>query len=217
VFKVPSEGLDPVKSLVLALQRLFVQLQTSPDPVSTIGLTQSFGWDSYESFVQHDAQEFERVLLECLENNMKEADKLLPPKPAHAARAPFFDAVKRLFCGQMETYVRAINVEYESTRQEEFWDVQLNVKGCKNLRGSFENLVATELMEGDNRVRVDEQGLQDAHRGCRFSYFPPVLHMQLKRFEFDFVRETIVKVPPPTNLLNPLIVEYVTLLDTCLW
>ena len=73
MFKIPTEGADPVKSLSLALQRVFVQLQTSPDPVSTTGLTQSFGWDSYESFVQHDAQEFERVLLEGLENGMKEA------------------------------------------------------------------------------------------------------------------------------------------------
>lgn len=29
-------------------------------------------------------------------------------------------------------------------------------------------------------------GLQDAERGVIFKEFPPVLHLQLKRFEFDY-------------------------------
>jgi ubiquitin carboxyl-terminal hydrolase 7 len=37
-------------------------------------------------------------------------------------------------------------------------------------------------------------GLQDAKKGVIFESFPPVLHLQLKRFEFDMMRETTVKV-----------------------
>jgi ubiquitin carboxyl-terminal hydrolase 7 len=214
VFKIPTEAADPIKSLSLALQKVFVELQTSPDPVSTIGLTQSFGWDSYESFVQHDAQEFERVLLEGLENGMKEAENLaksstqlpltssdpmqvdLPSSPQSLTEGTLQDQLKRLFCGKMESYIKCINVDYESRRGEEFWDVQLNVKGFKDLRASFENLVAVEMMEGDNQYRAEGYGLQDAEKGMRFLTFPPVLHMQLKRFEYDFTRDSIVKVPP---------------------
>ena len=56
-----------------------------------------------------------------------------------------FDDLKRLFCGRMESYVKCVNVNYESRRGEEYWDIQLNVKGFKNLRESFENLVAAKV------------------------------------------------------------------------
>lgn len=213
MFKIPTEGADPVKSLSLALQRVFVQLQTSPDPVSTTGLTQSFGWDSYESFVQHDAQEFERVLLEGLENGMKEASRskvitdvpLTSTSPApepmqvdvgatRLAEGTLQDQLKRLFCGKMESYIKCVSVDYESRRGEEFWDLQLNVKGYKNLRASFEDLVAVEMMEGDNQYRAEGHGLQNAEKGVAFLTFPPVLHLQLKRFEYDFNRDAIIKV-----------------------
>lgn len=36
--------------------------------------------------------------------------------------------------------------------------------------------------------------LQDARKGVLFIDFPPVLQLQLKRFEYDFMRDTMVKV-----------------------
>lgn len=36
--------------------------------------------------------------------------------------------------------------------------------------------------------------LQDAKKGVLFLDFPPVLQLQLKRFEYDFMRDTMVKV-----------------------
>jgi hypothetical protein len=35
---------------------------------------------------------------------------------------------------------------------------------------------------------------QDAKKGMLFIDFPPVLQLQLKRFEYDFVRDTMLKV-----------------------
>lgn len=36
--------------------------------------------------------------------------------------------------------------------------------------------------------------MQDAKKGVLFIDFPPVLQLQLKRFEYDFMRDTMVKV-----------------------
>lgn len=36
--------------------------------------------------------------------------------------------------------------------------------------------------------------LQDARKGVRFKSFPPVLFLQLKRFEYDYDRQSTVKV-----------------------
>ncbi len=49
------------------------QLQYSRSAVSTKELTKSFGWTSYDAFMQHDVQELNRVLCEKLEDKMKVA------------------------------------------------------------------------------------------------------------------------------------------------
>ena len=58
MYKLPTEG----NSFVLALQRLFHEMQTSDKPVGTKELTKSFGWDAQDSFIQRDAVEFLRVV-----------------------------------------------------------------------------------------------------------------------------------------------------------
>lgn len=49
-------------------------------------------------------------------------------------------------------------------------------------------------MEGDNKYMAEGYGLQDAKKGVIFESFPPVLHLQLKRFEYDMMRDMMVKV-----------------------
>ncbi|KAH7702337.1 ubiquitin-specific protease-like protein [Aphelenchoides avenae] len=53
------------------MQRVFYELQFASTPVGTEKLTRSFGWDSVDSFLQHDVQELCRVLLDNLESMMK--------------------------------------------------------------------------------------------------------------------------------------------------
>lgn len=40
----------------------------------------------------------------------------------------------------------------------------------------------------------EEHGRQDARKGVRFLRFPPVLTIHLKRFEYDMVTGTMIKV-----------------------
>lgn len=59
------------RSVALALQRVFYELQFSDKPVGTKKLTKSFGWETLDSFMQHDVQEFLRVSVPiCLRNNV---------------------------------------------------------------------------------------------------------------------------------------------------
>ncbi|GBP29737.1 Ubiquitin carboxyl-terminal hydrolase 7 [Eumeta japonica] len=71
VYKMPTESDDSTRSVALALQRVFYELQFSDKPVGTKKLTKSFGWETLDSFMQHDVQEFLRVLLDKLESKMK--------------------------------------------------------------------------------------------------------------------------------------------------
>ncbi|KAH6918657.1 ubiquitin carboxyl-terminal hydrolase 5 [Coprinopsis sp. MPI-PUGE-AT-0042] len=180
VYQIPTEQDTPTESVALALQRVFYHLQTSDQPVGTTELTKSFGWKSLDSFLQHDVQEFNRVLQDKLESKMK------------GTKAE--GAIQKLFVGKMKSYIKCVNVDYESSRIEEFNDIQLNVKGMKNLMESFKDYVAVEMLDGENKYQAEGLGLQDAKKGIIFESFPPVLHLQLKRFEYDIQRDAMVKI-----------------------
>ncbi|WZZ92023.1 ubiquitin C-terminal hydrolase 12-like isoform X3 [Brassica napus] len=181
VYHMPTTENDaPTASIPLALQSLFYKLQYNDTSVATKELTKSFGWDTYDSFMQHDVQELNRVLSEKLEDKMK--------------GTVVEGTIQQLFEGHHMNYIECINVDYKSTRKESFYDLQLDVKGCKDVYASFDKYVEVERLEGDNKYHAEEHGLQDAKKGVLFIDFPPVLQLQLKRFEYDFMRDTMVKI-----------------------
>ncbi|XP_038697160.1 ubiquitin carboxyl-terminal hydrolase 12 isoform X1 [Tripterygium wilfordii] len=181
VYHMPTTENDmPTGSIPLALQSLFYKLQYNDTSVATKELTKSFGWDTYDSFMQHDVQELNRVLCEKLEDKMK--------------GTVVEGTIQKLFEGHHMNYIECINVDYKSTRKESFYDLQLDVKGCRDVYASFDKYVEVERLEGDNKYHAEGHGLQDARKGVLFIDFPPVLQLQLKRFEYDFMRDTMVKI-----------------------
>jgi ubiquitin C-terminal hydrolase len=171
VYQIPYEKEEFKSSTTLALQNVFNNLQTSKHEVTTKELTTAFGWTSLEAFMQQDVQEMMRVLIDKLEEKMK--------------GTAVDGYAKELFCGKARSYIRCINVEYESSREEEFYDISLDVKGCKNIMESFDKYIAIEVLDGDNQYDSGQFGKQDAKKGVIFTKFPPVLTIQLKRFDFD--------------------------------
>ncbi|KOM52384.1 hypothetical protein LR48_Vigan09g104300 [Vigna angularis] len=131
-------------------------------------------------FRKHDVQELNRVLCEKLENKMK--------------GTVVEGTIQKLFEGHHMNYIDCINVDYKSMREESFYDLQLDVKGCQNVYDSFDKYVEVEQLEGDNKYHAEWHGLQEARKGVLFVDFPPVLQLQLKRFEYDFMRDSMVKV-----------------------
>lgn len=180
VYQIPTEESADRSNSAWALQRLFHLLETSEQAVSTNELTLSFGWETKQIFEQQDVQELSRILMERMEERMKGTNAE--------------NALAKMFVGKMKTFISCINVDYESSRVEDFWDIQLNVSGNKNLDDSFKDYIQVETMDGDNKYFAEGFGLQDAKKGVIFESFPQVLHLQLKRFEYDINRDTMMKV-----------------------
>ena len=181
VYNMPTSGTeDEAKCIPLNLQRLFCSMQFSKKAVSTKKLTASFGWGGQETFMQHDVQEFCRVLMDNLEEKMKGTD--------------MEKSIADLFRGKTRRYIRCVNVDFESSQEQEFYDLSMVVKGCKSLKESFEKYCEKERMDGDNQYQTDKFGKQDADMGVEFVEFPPVLQLHLGRFEYDFNYDTMVKI-----------------------
>eukprot|EP01105_Mastigella_eilhardi_P020175 TRINITY_DN4786_c0_g1_i6.p1 TRINITY_DN4786_c0_g1~~TRINITY_DN4786_c0_g1_i6.p1 ORF type:complete len:975 (-),score=258.77 TRINITY_DN4786_c0_g1_i6:133-3057(-) len=181
VYQMPTSSQDdPNSNIQLALQRVFFNLKYSRKMVQTRELTKSFGWDTMDSFTQHDVQELDRILCDKLEEKMK--------------GTPAEGTISRLFAGKIRSFVKCVTVPYESSREETFYDLSLTVKGCPNIVSSFKNYTETELLDGPNKYDAEGYGLQVARKGSIFTSFPPILHIQLRRFAFDAVNGMLAKI-----------------------
>ena len=55
---------------------------------------------------------------------------------------------------------QCIKVDCVSTRTEHFYDLALNVAGCADLYASLDKFVEVETLDGANKYRSDQYGLQ---------------------------------------------------------
>jgi len=181
VYHMPTEeDASSSASMALALQSVFYKLQFTPGPVSTTDLTTSFGWNTIDAFQQHDVQELNRILCDRLEEKMK------------GTRVE--GMVNQLFEGYTLNYIDCINIDFKSSRREPFQDLQLDVKGCRDIYDSFDKYTEVETLEGENKYEAEGHGKQDARKGVLFDSLPPVLNLHLKRFEYDYQEDVMIKI-----------------------
>lgn len=167
-------------SIPSELQKLFLQLQTSTrSAVETTDLTRSFGWDSSEAWHQHDVQELCRVMFDALERTFKRTDQA--------------DLINRLYEGKMIDYVRCLECQTEKSREDAFLDIPLPVKpfgstiAYESVEEAMRGFVEPEKLDGTNQYFCEKCNCKcDAHKGLKFSRFPYILTLHLKRFDFDY-------------------------------
>ena len=60
------------------------------------------------------------------------------------------DIIKQLFEGKTESFIKCVNVNYESKRDEIFTDIQLIIKSKNNIYAALESHFKSEELAGDN-------------------------------------------------------------------
>ncbi|XP_011315103.1 ubiquitin carboxyl-terminal hydrolase 47 [Fopius arisanus] len=166
-------------SIPYQLQKLFLNLQTSTKTaVETTSLTKSFGWDSTEAWQQHDIQELCRVMFDALEQKFQNTQQA--------------DLINRLYEGKMIDYVKCLECRTEKSREDTFLDIPLPVKpfgsnvAYNSVEEALRAFVQPETLDGTNQYFCETCNKKcDAHKGLKFSKFPYLLTLHLKRFDFD--------------------------------
>ena len=178
VFKMPS---DEHNTIPLCLQRIFYNLQFSKESVRISDLLRSFGWKTHEANIQHDVMEFNCILSDKLEKKMEKIPELK-------------GTYSRIFEGEFVNFCEWIHVDFKSNSKEKFNCLQLNVQGLGGIKESLQNYVKWEMLEGDNMYDAGDFGKQEARKGIRFVYLPPVLQLQLKRFDYNPKTGNMMKI-----------------------
>lgn len=105
-------------------------MQTSgKNAIETTDLTRSFGWDSSDSWTQHDVQELCRVMFDALEHKFRKTEQA--------------DLINRLYQGKMIDYVKCMECGKENIREDTFLDIPLPIRpfGKETAYGSVVSVV----------------------------------------------------------------------------
>lgn len=161
--------------LVMALQSLFFRLGSGEQNISTTELTSAFGWGGGQVSVQQDVHELLQKLLDCLEKQIKGSSTE--------------NFIRNMFSGELVYRSKPVDekIPYLSDRLEQFYDLEVLVKGCKDFEESLETLskpekiegVSIELTAGATSTKVNIE------RSLRLLNLPPVLMIHPNRVTFD--------------------------------
>ena len=163
-----------VDEVCTQLQLLFAQLQHSViscyDPAA---LTEAL---SLDTGVQQDAQEFNKLLLTFLEDQLRPSkdDALRELVPSHF-RGEFCYSTTCADCGQRSA---------SSANKYPFYELELNVR--PTLHAALAEYIQKDELCGDNQYLCEVcNGKRDATRQIELLSLPPVLTLQLLRFVYD--------------------------------
>jgi len=162
------------RSKVASLQALFAMMQYTrrrfvdpADFITKLGLNPS---------VQQDAQEFSKLFISLLEDSL-----------AHQSSVPVKTMIQKQFRGEYAYVTTCQACRRESVRPSHFYELDLALAGGnKTVADCLKDFLKVERMTGDEQYYCEGcQRKQDAERCCRLVELPPVLNLQLNRFQFD--------------------------------
>ncbi|OMO91103.1 Ubiquitin [Corchorus olitorius] len=134
--------------------------------------------------VQQDSHEFLTLLFSLLERCL-----------SHSKVSKARTIVQDLFRGSVShvtTCSKCHKDSEASSKMEDFYELELNVKGLKTLDESLDDYLSVEELHGDNQYFCESCNTRvDASRSIKLRTLPDVLNFQLKRY--DFLQKTTTK------------------------
>lgn len=157
------------------LGRLFVQLHSSK--MSFVDSAPFIKTLELDDGVQQDSHEFLTLFLSLLEKYL-----------SHSKVANARTAVQDLFRGSVSHVTRCSTCGKDSqasSKVEDFYELELNIKGLNNLDESLDDYLSLEVLNGENQYFCCSCGKRvDATRCIKLCSLPQVLNFQLKRYVF---------------------------------
>lgn len=157
------------------LARLFAQLHSSK--MAFIDSAPFIKTLELDNGVQQDSHEFLTLFLSLLERSL-----------SYSKVAVAKTIVQDLFRGSVSHVTRCSSCGRDSeasSKMEDFYELELNIKGLSNLEESLDDYLSVEALNGENQYSCEScQKRVDATRCIKLRSLPPVVNFQLKRYVF---------------------------------
>ncbi|KAG1654322.1 Ubiquitin carboxyl-terminal hydrolase 48 [Nymphon striatum] len=161
------------KSSIGHLQLLFALLQNSKKKFIHPGsLIQFLGLDTSE---QQDAHEFNNLFLSMIQNQL-----------SSQSTAEVKGVIENQYSGSYDYVTKCQTCKTISLRSSSFYELDLNIKGHKELSECVLEFLKEEKLEGSDQYFCNScNSKRNATRHIKLKQLPPVLNLQLLRFVFD--------------------------------
>lgn len=174
IFSVESDLLKQ-HPVLDQLARLFAQLHSSK--MAFIDSAPFIKTLELDNGVQQDSHEFLTLFLSLLERSLR-----------HSKVSNAKSVVQDLFRGSVSHVTRCSvcgKDSQASSKMEDFYEVELNIKGLSDLDQSLDDYLSLEMLDGENQYFCESCGVRvDATRCIKLRSLPSVLNFQLKRYVF---------------------------------
>lgn len=95
------------------------------------------------------------------------------------------EEIQSIFRGSIRNTIESVDGSFQRHVCEPFYGIDLDVKGYRNVEESLNVFTHSETFSGKNQYKIDDGRYIDAKKDVRIESAPPVLVLQLKRFEYD--------------------------------
>lgn len=176
---------QPPGKKTVQMQKLFYQLGKDIMYADTKEFTNAFKLKNEDIDEQQDIQEFFKALLDELEKEAK--------------GTPFFKYIENTFYGELGTTIRC---EKGCVREitEKYNDLQLVMDlpyiehSRTSLEDSLHNYISTMHLQAPNLYYCEKHEYVNATKSDYCKTFPPVLFLQIKRFNMDYETGEVYKL-----------------------
>ncbi|KAL0222992.1 hypothetical protein P9112_002382 [Eukaryota sp. TZLM1-RC] len=191
----PSESSHQSVTVINALRELFAQMHClNAQSIYPQNLFNAFKWSEEDLTVQHDSQEFFRLLFDSL-------------SPSSSTIPPNYQAVGRtlsnLFSGEFEYSICCDQCGSQKVNYEQFCEVILSISTASSLESMIEHMSSPEFLEEYVCDCCNQSN--SSSRSVSFSKLPQMFSFVLNRFSFDWNseirRKSTRKVSFPNNLI----------------
>ena len=171
----------------------------------------------FTGFLQNDAEEFLRFIIDCFHNSLKREVKMTISGKAkteqdETARACYkmmqnmyrkeYSEFIQLFYGIHVSTVTSLESEYANITPEPFFNLQVEIGNTKTLEGCIRNYTHEEILE--HKIDVSDEGeikkLERGKKKIEFWNLPDILVITLKRFDKSGKKNKVFIDFPLTNL-----------------
>ncbi|KAJ8682759.1 hypothetical protein QAD02_018551 [Eretmocerus hayati] len=182
------------ETLLTCLADLFHSIATQKKKVGSIAPKKFIARlrkekEEFDNYMQQDAHEFLNFLINHI-NEIILAERN-QSKPAGAKGAgdagtpPEPTWVHEIFQGILTSETRCLNCETVSSKDEDFFDLQVDVDQNTSITHCLRCFSNTETLCGDNKFKCDHcSSYQEAQKRMMLKKLPMILALHLKRFKY---------------------------------
>lgn len=191
------------ETLLTCLADLFYSIATQKKKVGSIAPKKFIARlrkekEEFDNYMQQDAHEFlnflinhinEIILSERNQGKVKTSSTGVNELPSNGSHSASNNSeptwVHEIFQGVLTSETRCLNCETISSKDEHFFDLQVDVDQNTSITHCLRCFSNTETLCSDNKFKCDNcSSYQEAQKRMRVKKLPMILALQLKRFKY---------------------------------